>query len=105
MTSLRDLPSVEQLMQSADHLIQEYGRPLTLDAFRLSLDEARTRLKAKPEAGLPSTDVILVQTESPRRMDSIYSTAGNQRDRGHPPHQPWTGSFIKSNNRGDEGVR
>ena len=64
MTSLRDLPSVEQLMQSADHLIQEYGRPLTLDAFRLSLDEARTRLKAKPEAGLPSTDVILVQTES-----------------------------------------
>ena len=64
MTSLRDLPSIEQLLQLSNRLINEYGRPLTLDALRSTLDEARTRFKAKPEAGLPSTDVILSQAES-----------------------------------------
>jgi L-seryl-tRNA(Ser) seleniumtransferase len=64
MTSLRDLPSVEQLLQQADHLIDEYGRPLTLDALRLTLDETRARFGAKPEAGLPSISVILAQAES-----------------------------------------
>ena len=72
MTSLRDLPSVEQLLQRAEHLIHEYGRPLTLDALRLTLEEARARFKlvpsdvegTKPEGGLPSTDRILSQAES-----------------------------------------
>jgi len=64
MTSLRDLPSVEQLLQKVDHLIREFGRPLTLDALRLTLDEARTQFKVKPEAGLPSMEVILSQAES-----------------------------------------
>jgi L-seryl-tRNA(Ser) seleniumtransferase len=64
MTSLRDLPSVEQLLQNADHLIKEFGRPLTLDALRTTLDESRTRFRTKPEAGLPSTEVILAQAES-----------------------------------------
>ena len=64
MTSLRDLPSVEQLLQGATHLIETYGRPLTLDALRLTLDETRARFKRKPEAGLPSTEGILAQAES-----------------------------------------
>lgn len=72
MTSLRDLPSVEQLLQRGDHLINEYGRPLTLDALRWTLDEARARFKlargrvegAEPEMDLPSIDVILSQAES-----------------------------------------
>jgi L-seryl-tRNA(Ser) seleniumtransferase len=64
MTSLRDLPSVEQLLKNADHLINEYGRPLTLDALRTTLDDARARFKAKPEMGLPAIDVILSQAES-----------------------------------------
>lgn len=64
MTSLRDLPSVEQLLQSATRLIDAHGRPLTLDALRLTLDETRTRFKIKPEAALPSTDVILARAES-----------------------------------------
>lgn len=66
MTSLRDLPSIEQLLNAsrADHLINEYGRPLTLDALRSTLDEIRARFKTKPEAGLPATDVILAQAES-----------------------------------------
>jgi L-seryl-tRNA(Ser) seleniumtransferase len=64
MTSLRDLPSIDQLLQISNQLINEYGRPLTIDALRLTLDEARARFKVKPEAGLPSTDVILSQAES-----------------------------------------
>ena len=64
MTSLRDLPSVEQLLQQADNLIVEYGRPLTLDALRSTLDESRARFKIKPEVGLPSIDDILAQAES-----------------------------------------
>jgi len=64
MTSLRDLPSVEGLLQSAAHLIEVYGRPLTLDALRLTLDEARARFKTQPEADLPSTDGILTGAES-----------------------------------------
>lgn len=64
MTSLRDLPSVEQLLKNAEHLIEEFGRPLTLEALRWTLDEARARFRTKPEAGLPSTDDILAQAES-----------------------------------------
>jgi L-seryl-tRNA(Ser) seleniumtransferase len=64
MTSLRDLPAVEQLLQRATRLIDAYGRPLTVAALRLTLDEARTRFQTKPEAGLPATDAILAQAES-----------------------------------------
>ena len=64
MTSLRDLPSVDLLLQQATHLIETYGRPLTLDALRMSLDVIRTRYRAKPESGLPSSDTILAQAES-----------------------------------------
>ena len=64
MTSLRDLPSVEKLLQSAELLVSEYGRPLTLDALRQTLDEARARFNTRPEAGLPSTDMIMAQAGS-----------------------------------------
>ncbi|HLO13502.1 MAG TPA: L-seryl-tRNA(Sec) selenium transferase, partial [Anaerolineales bacterium] len=64
MTNLRDLPSVDQLLQKGTELIKAYGRPLTVDALRLTLDEARTRSRAKPEAVLPSTEDILAQAES-----------------------------------------
>ena len=59
MTSLRDLPSVEQLLQKADDYIRIYGRPLTLEALRLTLEEARMRFQEIPAASLPSTDRIL----------------------------------------------
>src|SRR5688572_544859 len=64
MISLRDLPSVEAILQSAGELIEAYGRPLILDAIRLTLDETRARFKLDPETALPSTDVILSQAES-----------------------------------------
>jgi L-seryl-tRNA(Ser) seleniumtransferase len=64
MNSLRDLPSMERLLQNATHLIGTYGRPLTLDALRLTLDETRARFKSDPETALPSIDNILAQAES-----------------------------------------
>ena len=64
MSSLRDLPSVEELLQRATNLIDAYGRPLTLDSIRLTLDQARARFQRDPETALPSTEVILAQTES-----------------------------------------
>ena len=64
MNSLRDLPSVEQLLQNATHLIDAYGRPLTVDALRTTLDEARARFKADEQTVLPSNDLILTQAES-----------------------------------------
>lgn len=64
MNSLRDLPSIEQLLQNATHLIEEFGRPLTLDALRETLDNARARFKLDPQTALPSTDIIFAQAES-----------------------------------------
>lgn len=64
MTSLRDLPSVDQLLKQADHLLAGFGRPLTLDALRLTLDETRARIRSGGETDSPSFDVILAQAES-----------------------------------------
>jgi L-seryl-tRNA(Ser) seleniumtransferase len=64
MTSLRDLPSVEALLQNSADLIDTYGRPLTLDALRSTLDDIRTRFKANPKLALPSDAEILSRTES-----------------------------------------
>jgi len=64
MNSLRDLPSVEALLQSSGKLIDAYGRPLTLDALRSTLDDIRERFKTDLQTVLPSTDLILSQAES-----------------------------------------
>jgi L-seryl-tRNA(Ser) seleniumtransferase len=72
MSDLRNLPSVEQLLKNATYLLERFGRPLTLDALRLTLDEARARFRlalsrvegAQPETALPSTDMILAESES-----------------------------------------
>ena len=66
MTTLRNLPSIESLLQSetAAHLIARFGRPLTLDSLRQTLDDIRARFKLNPEVGLPSIDLIFTQAES-----------------------------------------
>lgn len=65
MTSLRDLPSVEQLLQTARvvGLTTAYGRPLTLDALRLSLDETRAAVKSGVDSTL-SRDALIARAES-----------------------------------------
>lgn len=63
-TNLRDLPSVEQLLQTprlAD-LVTRFGRPLALDAVRFSLDEARDA--AKSGVDLPPRDSLVSRAEA-----------------------------------------
>jgi L-seryl-tRNA(Ser) seleniumtransferase len=66
MTTLRDLPSIEHLLQTqtSAELIARFGRPLTLTAIRSTLDQARARFKLNPELALPSIDLILALTDS-----------------------------------------
>jgi L-seryl-tRNA(Ser) seleniumtransferase len=66
MTTLRELPSVEQLLQTkvAAELIAQFGRPLTLDAIQYTLNVIRARFKSGEITALPLRDLILVQTES-----------------------------------------
>src|SRR4026207_1112122 len=64
MNSLRDLPSVEEILQRATNLREACGRPLTLASIRVTRDETRARFQLDPESALPSRDVILAQAES-----------------------------------------
>ncbi len=66
MSRLSSLPSVERLLQSEDvgYLVKKHGRPLTLDAIRLTLEEMRMQLKAEPESSAPEMHTILSRTES-----------------------------------------
>jgi L-seryl-tRNA(Ser) seleniumtransferase len=66
MTTLRNLPSVEGLLQTktAAELIAAYGRPLTLAALRATLDDIRSRFQSGPPPVLPSNEEILAGTES-----------------------------------------
>jgi L-seryl-tRNA(Ser) seleniumtransferase len=66
MTTLRDLPSVEELLQTqtAADLIARFGRPLTLTAIRETLDKIRARFTSGTITALPLHDLILAQTDS-----------------------------------------
>ncbi len=59
MTDLRDLPSVDQLINTdiISELINFYGRPLTIDAIRTTLNDIR--LEFKEDQKIPSLDKIL----------------------------------------------
>jgi L-seryl-tRNA(Ser) seleniumtransferase len=62
--SLRDLPSVDRLLQhpAATELEAEFGRSLVLDAFRDVLEQAREQ--AKKGTAIPETDELIKQTRS-----------------------------------------
>ena len=55
--SLRDLPSVDQLLAQAEALLAAYGRPLTTDALRDTLEAAREEIRAG--AAAPSAADLL----------------------------------------------
>ncbi len=59
--SLRNLPSIDKLLQTeaADALITKFGRQLTLDAFRSTLDAARSSFRKTQE--IPTESKILKQ--------------------------------------------
>ncbi|MEJ2708352.1 MAG: L-seryl-tRNA(Sec) selenium transferase [Anaerolineales bacterium] len=62
MTGLRSLPPVNQLLESpqTQKWISEYGRPLTLEAVRASLDEVRARYPEVEE--IPDEAALLRRT-------------------------------------------
>ncbi len=67
MAALSDLPSVEVLLQTeeASRLIATHGRPLTLDAIRLALNELRFEFKDRPDqAAVPAMQDILARAEA-----------------------------------------
>src|SRR5512142_529965 len=65
MSSLSSLPSVERLLQTEDvsRLVRKHGRPLTLDAIRMTLDEMRSEIKGAPDSAPPELSKILKRTE------------------------------------------
>jgi L-seryl-tRNA(Ser) seleniumtransferase len=66
MTTLRELPSVDELLQTttAAELIAQYGRSLTLNAIRETLDRIRARFLSGAITSLPLRDLILAQADS-----------------------------------------
>ncbi|CAG0961143.1 L-seryl-tRNA(Ser) seleniumtransferase [Anaerolineales bacterium] len=66
MTTLRDLPSVDELLQTKTvaELIAQYGRPLTLSAIRETLDTIRTRFLSGAITTLPLRDLIFAQVDA-----------------------------------------
>lgn len=77
MTTQRNIPSVERLLQTrtAAELIARFGRPLTLDALRAELADIRQRLKPPasaseeaPRVPAPGIEEILAAVEARLRV-------------------------------------
>jgi L-seryl-tRNA(Ser) seleniumtransferase len=64
MSSLRNLPSVDQLLQVHDvnAWIEEFGRPLTLEALRHALEQARQEFSQMKN--IPSSESLLEQAHA-----------------------------------------
>lgn len=73
MPSLRELPSVEQLLQSeiAVTYIAEYGRPLVVDAVRLTLQKIRFDFSI--QESIPDQPEILRQVKSQLQAWTTHS--------------------------------
>jgi L-seryl-tRNA(Ser) seleniumtransferase len=63
MTDLSNLPSIDKLlgMPSTARLIDQFGRPLTLDALRYAVDGVRSQMLAG--GALPDIDAIISRVE------------------------------------------
>ncbi len=62
MTTLRSLPSVDILLKQSAALVAEYGRPLTVQALRVTLDAIRGDVQAGKE--VPSNEELLARAAS-----------------------------------------
>jgi L-seryl-tRNA(Ser) seleniumtransferase len=63
--SLRDLPSVEKLLARADDLVAAYGRPLTTETLRETLERVRARLRSGNGAlAAPSVEELLADARA-----------------------------------------
>ena len=63
MSDRRDIPAVDALLQTrqAAEMVAQYGRPLTLEAIRVTLDELREELKEGKT--VPERSVILTRIQ------------------------------------------
>jgi L-seryl-tRNA(Ser) seleniumtransferase len=66
MINLQTIPSLEQLLESAKarDLVLAYGRPLTTDALRSTLEKFRHQLKLNPALVMSDNDFIMSETKS-----------------------------------------
>ena len=55
--SLRNLPSIDRLLQSAEGMVSDFGREITTQALRDTLD--RVRQQVKDGGAVPATDELL----------------------------------------------
>jgi L-seryl-tRNA(Ser) seleniumtransferase len=78
MNLLSSLPSVEKILQSdtARALVDEFGRPLTTDAIRATLDSLRSELASQRRDVPPPLDAILLGT---RRLLGDWTRESVQR--------------------------
>jgi L-seryl-tRNA(Ser) seleniumtransferase len=82
MTGLRDLPSVDQLLQTSQsqEWVASYGRPLTVEAIRSALDEARAQYAQ--QASLPGREALsqaierTLQTWTAPSLQAVINAAG-----------------------------
>lgn len=81
MSSLRSLPSVDQLLQNPAVIswTNEYGRPLTLEALRQAMDEARrayqtSRIILSPDMLLAQAHDMLLLWSTPSLQPVINAT-------------------------------
>lgn len=67
--SLRNIPPVEQFLQSsaAESWVADYGRPLTLSAIRSVLEDIRQNIKAGKVTDVPGNEIITNRIESKLR--------------------------------------
>jgi L-seryl-tRNA(Ser) seleniumtransferase len=71
--NLRELPSVEQLLQTkfSAGLIARFGRPLTLEAIQRTLSEVRTQGLQDGESKVPESEILLNKAAS---LLSVWTT-------------------------------
>ncbi len=90
MSGLNSLPSVERLLQTEDvnDLVRKHGRPLTLDAIRLALEEMRSEIKQAPNSA--PADIGSILTAHRIAFIPVGTTRHPDRDQRHrrdPAHQ------------------
>ena len=79
MTSLRDLPGIDELLRAAPALVSEHGREAVVRALRQAVDEARQAVRAgapvPSEAALiTSAAALLAQAARPTLRPAINAT-------------------------------
>ncbi len=66
MINLQTVPSIEQLLQTpqARDLVSVYGRPLTVQALRNTVEEFRAAIKFDPDSIVPDNELIISRTQT-----------------------------------------